>query len=588
MLDSGAYRHIWGTDLVRAGLVFDIEDLERPSEVDTASGTVTLRQEGSIKLRGMVFRGAINPHMKISLISEGVLYTDDGWEVLGKDGKKVCKPPTEMQQEPLVADTIGKLAFWPHKDVVQALADQMTDSCMLFTQAEIENECYLEYGSAEDEEDAELEYSGTVPAGSGSCDEYPVTAPGVGLCLASPDSANPKDTVTTDMTEKTLITPVFTRSRTSSRSAAKQPATPYTVHSSDKNLEWKPQRIHYPEPIKPSSARGLAKWKAPSAVEQELAEMEATALAEAAEDPDGLLPSDKRSAWQKKHDDAGHPYHPRCKTCIMGGTRAKRALNKPTENEKKVLHYHQHLETVTTDTLKYNDTDVDGNKGASGLFVTKTSFGAVAQLKNFSSVANDKAFRKMQQYVQSNTDPGGKNKYALQRVKLDQGSEHKGAAADGRAESYIITTEGHVDRHTDQPHIENYFGRLQITAATIGVGAFDTNEDYYVDTMGTRIAHAADILRHRACSKMQKEMDSTPIQEQFHQQCFTEAPKHSYGELVFSHIEKKDRPNKTGPRAFEGIYAGQDSARGSRATSSYTQSQHSRTDQDTSSSSLSR
>ena len=76
--------------------------------------------------------------------------------------------------------------------------------------------------------------------------------------------------------------------------------------------------------------------------------------------------------------------------------------------------------------------------------------------------------------------------------------------------------------------------------------------------MGYRIMHSATMLRHRPCSKVQTESELTPIQEQFHTQCEIEKPKHSYGELVYAHIEKKDRPNKTGPRAFQAIYAGQD------------------------------
>ena len=75
--------------------------------------------------------------------------------------------------------------------------------------------------------------------------------------------------------------------------------------------------------------------------------------------------------------------------------------------------------------------------------------------------------------------------------------------------------------------------------------------------MGTRLIHAATLLKFRPCSRIQKEMGTSPIEEQFHPLCKYDAPEHAYGELTFCHIEKKDRPNKTGPRAFKGIYAGQ-------------------------------
>ena len=37
MFDSGAWRHIWGTDLVNSGMVYDVEDLKEPVDVDTAA-----------------------------------------------------------------------------------------------------------------------------------------------------------------------------------------------------------------------------------------------------------------------------------------------------------------------------------------------------------------------------------------------------------------------------------------------------------------------------------------------------------------------------------------------------------------------
>ena len=110
----------------------------------------------------------------------------------------------------------------------------------------------------------------------------------------------------------------------------------------------------------------------------------------------GLMANDTRSEWYIRHELDGHPYDPRCKTCVMGGLRSKRAINIPTLGEKVGLKYHQHLETAETDTLKFNNTDVDGNKGASGVILHKTKFGEVAMLKNFGALAKAKAWRKMQ------------------------------------------------------------------------------------------------------------------------------------------------------------------------------------------------
>ena len=142
-------------------------------------------------------------------------------------------------------------------------------------------------------------------------------------------------------------------------------------------------------------------------------------------------------------------------------------------------------------------------------------------------------------------------------MKMDQGTENQGAAKQALAEDSIMMTESHVDRHTDQYDIENLFNRVQTCAATIGVGAFGDNEGYNELTIGTRIAHAADLLKYRPCNKTQRDTGVTPIEEQFHPQCLLEIPKIAYGTLTFMHIEKKDRANKSGPRAVMAIYAGE-------------------------------
>ena len=121
LFDSGAFRHIWGTDLVHSGLVYNIVDLENPSNVGTACGDVTLYQEGTITLRDIEFTGAINKHMKISLISEGLLFVNGKWDIGGSDGIKSIKPPPSLGVDPFTAEMCGNLAFWPQVDVARAI-----------------------------------------------------------------------------------------------------------------------------------------------------------------------------------------------------------------------------------------------------------------------------------------------------------------------------------------------------------------------------------------------------------------------------------------------------------------------------------
>ena len=91
----------------------------------------------------------------------------------------------------------------------------------------------------------------------------------------------------------------------------------------------------------------------------------------------------------------GHPFDPKCRVCIQGGMRAKRSTNAPTNGEAQLRQYHHHLETAVTDTLKFNDTDVDGNKAASGVYLPRTCFGEVAMLRSFDSIAKTKAWQKV-------------------------------------------------------------------------------------------------------------------------------------------------------------------------------------------------
>ena len=597
MFDSGAWRHIWGTDLVNSGMVYDVEDLKEPVDVDTAAGPITLEKLGTIQLRGIEFKGYLNPNMKISLISEGELFTNDGWEITGKDGGKIATPPTSLHDLPVFAEMVGKLAFWPHQDVVDACAEATEIATLAMQCSEVNL-------SDEPSEDSELdpespewrhrEYYAPVKKAS----HFDQPAKQLGSRATKYGSADSSGAAVVQQlnSNKTLSPPADSTNPssggldyanaflqgedTSPQPVIKAPGSYYAWEQPE------PYGFDFSQPdqgaVITSVARNTRSNKKannrPTVTDQDKSGITSETVPlggtkdqepdfDAELEPDakpaagletGLLPTDVRSEWYIRHELDGHPYDPRCKTCVMGGLRAKRAINIPTLGEKIGLKYHQHLETAETDTLKFNDTDVDGNKGASGVILTKTSFGAVAMLKNFGAVAKAKAWRKLQSHIQSHTDPGGKHNYRLQRMKADQGTENQGAHKDALAEDKIMLNEGHRDRHPAQRRIENLFGRLQTAAATLGVGAFaESNEEYFIDTMGTRISHSATILQHRPCTEMQKEMGTSPIEEQFHPQCILDKPTHCYGELMFAHIEKQDRPNKTGPRAFMSIYAGE-------------------------------
>ena len=138
----------------------------------------------------------------------------------------------------------------------------------------------------------------------------------------------------------------------------------------------------------------------------------------------------------------------------------------------------------------------------------------------------------------------------------DQGSENLGEAKAGLAADSLVQTEGDRDRHTANSGVEGWFGRLQRTMACNVIGAWMNNLDYDIATMSSRALHSSDLIKHQPSNKSQRLCGASPIQEQFHPQCYLDAPQHTYGELTFAFIKKDERPSKTGPRAFKAIYAG--------------------------------
>ena len=119
MFDGGAVMHIWGTMLVSLDILTDLQELNEPLRVQTAKGSLSLTTLATLTLRGNAFVGAINPHMQLSLISEGVLFVEQGWKFINEEGEKLCLPPGD--EEGFKADMLGNLAFWPQQDIVKAM-----------------------------------------------------------------------------------------------------------------------------------------------------------------------------------------------------------------------------------------------------------------------------------------------------------------------------------------------------------------------------------------------------------------------------------------------------------------------------------
>jgi len=86
MFDDGTFKHMWGTDLVKAGLVTNIREVN-PHLVHTAGGGIKLNQMGVVFIGdNELLAGYLNPHMGLSLCSEGKQHTHEGWRFIGEQG----------------------------------------------------------------------------------------------------------------------------------------------------------------------------------------------------------------------------------------------------------------------------------------------------------------------------------------------------------------------------------------------------------------------------------------------------------------------------------------------------------------------
>ena len=118
--------------------------------------------------------------------------------------------------------------------------------------------------------------------------------------------------------------------------------------------------------------------------------------------------------------------------------------------------------------------------------------------------------------------------YKLERMHKDQGSENLGEAKAGLAADSLVQTEGDRDRHTANSGVEGWFGRLQRTMACIAIGAWMNNLDYDIATMSSRALHSSDLIKHQPCNQSQRFCGASPIQEQFHPQCYLQGCPTAY------------------------------------------------------------
>ena len=185
----------------------------------------------------------------------------------------------------------------------------------------------------------------------------------------------------------------------------------------------------------------------------------------------------KEKAWQQ-HLDEGHttPLDPhicdeKCDGCVKAFTQ-----DKPQYQLSKSGH-EEKLETLNGDLLDMKFKDCGGNRYNFNAVVLRTGLGMSKGLPNKSSGGVAKAFQRFKHRVESNTDPGGKLNYKIERFAHDPGSEFAGAMRDILARDNIVDRPGETDRHGDNAVVEARNKRLQTVACAMAATAMAENQE---------------------------------------------------------------------------------------------------------------
>ena len=604
MFDDGTFNHMWGTDMVRAGMVYNIRDIPT-KHVGAAGGGMQLTQMGDVTLDGYDFLGGhINPHMGLSLLSEGKLSKYEGWGFQNMDGQ--LHVDTNLGDQ-FKAEMHGNLGFWPQEVIMETIqglhhTGDTTETedddysapdpnpsqgmGVTLTEATGGTPVVQSEGSyiSPTQEDPNPSLDGSQQAGisPGQPTQIPGAAraePGTAVTEATANQAHierledvrdrvrsnatdPGDTLGTQIKAMDINAANFEPKPACPTQVSEQPAGqsdpdpnpgPFEEKARDGTTDLKTSSTTY-FIAKGHEADTYSNKEVTfdSPIQQIMGD---GAMGVDIEPPkmDGKMPSDPRTKEYAQHCLDGHPFDPKCEVCNRAYMRNKPALR--SKGTTKVANsYLRLMEGANTDVLKFNAKDVDGNIAASGIIMPGTAFGEVELMSNMGSITKEQKWRRMAHRIQSQTDPGGRAGYKIERMHSDQGTENAGAHKSAMDEGNIVNTKSHRDYHTGNTAIEGYFNRLQTKAAAIGVGGIGDDEHLLQQTMGGRIKHSCRLLQFKPTTPAQKEQGISPIQEQYHMLSQNEKPTLTLGDLVIGYVAKDERPNKLGPRGFRCIY----------------------------------
>ena len=263
----------------------------------------------------------------------------------------------------------------------------------------------------------------------------------------------------------------------------------------------------------------------------------------------------------QEHIDGGHavPLDPKlgikCDACTKAFMRDKAAFQMTRSKHE------EQLETMNGDLLDMGVQDCNGDRYNFNAVVVKTRLGKSGGMPRKESAGVMKLLARFKAWIEAKTDPGDKEKYRIQRFTHDPGSEFEGAVRKGLADLKVQNSLGEVDRHTDNSVVENRNGRLQNVATAMAVTAMGDNVEIYAPQAGCQlIMWANELINHTMISDLQKKEMITAHQEQYNtKETLHEAygiQIHTWGELCYIYVKKKDRSGKLTPKAVRCVWNG--------------------------------
>ena len=136
-------------------------------------------------------------------------------------------------------------------------------------------------------------------------------------------------------------------------------------------------------------------------------------------------------------------------------------------------------------------------------------------IKKKTAVRTWAAFTKIKARIESETDPGDKDKYRIQQMRFDPGSEFRGRFIEGMHDNKIIGKRGTTGRHSNQGDAENRNGRTQRVATAMATTAMGDNIKKYGPSLGGELAEwASEAINHTKITAEQKKLDMRKLMEE--------------------------------------------------------------------------